>query len=144
MDIVLDTNVLVAGLRSHGGASHNILTRLPDGNFRLLLSVPLFIEYEAVLKRPEHLLATGLDAADIDTVLDIIAANAKAVRLHYLWRSMLRDPSDDMVGELAVAGSAKILVTLNIRDFRSLTRSFGIPVLSPGEFIALLNEDKSR
>jgi putative PIN family toxin of toxin-antitoxin system len=144
MDIVLDTSVLVAGLRSHKGASHNILTRLPDSDFRILLFVPLLIEYEAVLKRPEHLSATGLDAVDIKIILDMIAANAKAVRLHYLWRPMLRDPSDDMVGELAVAGSAKILVTLNIRDFRSLTRSFGIPVLSPGEFIALSNEDKSR
>jgi putative PIN family toxin of toxin-antitoxin system len=144
MDIVLDTSVLVAGLRSNKGASHNILTRLSDSEFRILLSVPLLIEYEAVLKRPEHLSATGLDAADIDTILDMIAANAKPVRLHYLWRPMLRDPSDDMVGELAVAGSAKILVTLNIRDFRSLTRSFGIPVFSPGEFVAMLSEDKSR
>jgi len=143
MDIVLDTSVLVAGLRSPRGASHNILTRLPDGEFRILLSVPLFIEYEAVLKRPEHLLATGLDEVDIDTILDMIAANAKAVMLHYLWRPMLRDPSDDMIGELAVAGSAKILVTLNFRDFRPLTRLFGIPVLSPGEFIALLNEDNT-
>ena len=141
MDIVLDTSVLVAGLRSHGGASHNILTRLPDGEFRILLSVPLFIEYEAVLKRPEQLLPMGLDEVDIDTILDMIAENAKAVRLHYLWRPMLRDPSDDMVGELAVAGSAKILVTLNIRDFRPLTRFFGIPVLSPGEFVPLLNEE---
>jgi len=144
MDIVLDTSVLIAGLRSIRGASHNILARLSDGDFRILLSVPLLIEYEAVLKRPEHLSATGLDTADIDTVLDMIAATAKPVRLHYLWRPMLRDPSDDMVGELAVAGGAKMLVTLNTRDFRTLTRSFGIPVLSPGEFVALLDEDKSR
>ena len=144
MDIVLDTNVLVAGLRSHKGASHNILARLPDNEFRVLLSVPLLIEYEAVLKRPEQLSATGLEAADIDVVLDMIAASAKAVRLHYLWRPMFRDPSDDMVGELAVAGSANMLVTLNIRDFGPLTRSFGIPVLSPGDFVALLNEEKLR
>lgn len=144
MDIVLDTSVLVAGLRSRRGASHNILARLPDSDFHILLSVPLLIEYEAVLKRPEHLSAAGLDAAEIDVVLDMIAANAKAVRLHYLWRPMLRDSSDDMVGELAVAGNADTLVTLNIRDFRPLTRFFGIPVLSPGDFVALLNEERLR
>lgn len=144
MKLVLDTNVLVAGLRSKKGASHRILTLLPKGKLKLLLSVPLLIEYEAVLKRPHHREASGLSDRDVDAILDMIAAGAKEIRLHYLWRPMLRDPSDDMVAEVAVAGNADALVTLNARDFGPLTENFGIAVLNPGALMALLKKEKKE
>ena len=72
--VVLDTNVLVAALRSASGASRQLLLALRDDHFRAVVSVPLFIEYEAILKRPELLKETKLTLGDIDELLDIVAA----------------------------------------------------------------------
>jgi len=56
---VLDTDVMVAALRSDRGASRQLLLAALDRQFELLLSVPLILEYEAVLTRPEHLARAG-------------------------------------------------------------------------------------
>ncbi|WP_280954220.1 hypothetical protein [Kumtagia ephedrae] len=41
----------------------------------MVASVPLFLEYEAVLTRPEHLLATGLNVGAVAGFLDYLAAS---------------------------------------------------------------------
>jgi predicted nucleic acid-binding protein len=51
-------------------------------------------------------------------------------QVFFLWRPTLRDPKDDMVLELAVAGACSAIVTYNVRDFRG-TERFGIEVWSP-------------
>ncbi|HEY0385322.1 MAG TPA: PIN domain-containing protein, partial [Pyrinomonadaceae bacterium] len=64
--IVIDTNVLLAGLRSKRGASYRLLSLIGDARWQLNLSVPLLLEYEDVLKRPEaHLSLTPTDIDDI-------------------------------------------------------------------------------
>ena len=70
MRLVLDTNILVAALRSPAGGSAALLRRIRAGEFRMLLSIPLFLEYEAVALRPEHLQAARISAADVGNVLD--------------------------------------------------------------------------
>ncbi len=52
--VVLDTNVLVAALRSKRGASHRLLSELGNGLWRPNLTVAVALEYEAVLKRDCH------------------------------------------------------------------------------------------
>ncbi|WP_308645811.1 PIN domain-containing protein [Ottowia beijingensis] len=52
---MLDTNVWVAAARSADGSAAAVVQALWKQRYRLLLSVPLALEYEAVLKRPEHL-----------------------------------------------------------------------------------------
>jgi predicted nucleic acid-binding protein len=49
---VLDTDVMVAAMRSSEGASRQLLLGALDRRFELLLSVPLILEYEAVLTSP--------------------------------------------------------------------------------------------
>jgi predicted nucleic acid-binding protein len=98
----------------------------------MLVSVPLLIEYEAVLTRPEHLRASGLAQEDIAVLLDAVAAVCEPVRLAYLWRPTLPDADDDMVLETAVNGRADMIVTFNIRDFAGPSAQFGIPVMTPG------------
>lgn len=134
--IVLDTNVLVAGLQSRNGASNRILRAVPEGRFELLLSVPLFLEYEAVLKRPERRLVHGLSNDQIDILLGVWAKLCKPVTLSYLWRPQLSDPDDEMVLETAVNGGADILVTFNIQDFKTAAPRFGVKVLKPAEWLA--------
>jgi putative PIN family toxin of toxin-antitoxin system len=136
--LILDTAVMVAAIRSDAGASRRLLLAALERRLTLLVSVPLMIEYQAVMTRPEHLKASGLSAADIEVLLDAVAAVAEPVRLAFLWRPIVRDPDDDMVLEAAVNGKADALVTFNLRDFAGVANKFSIAVLSPGEAVVRL------
>jgi putative PIN family toxin of toxin-antitoxin system len=133
MRYVLDTNVLVAALRSNRGASHKLLKRAFEGNIVVLASVPLMIEYEAVLTRSQHLSVTGLSIEETNAILDVFAAVALPIHLRFLWMPMLKDPSDEMVLETAVAGRADRLITFNLRHLKSAAKEFGILTLTPPE-----------
>ena len=130
--LVLDTNVVVAAFRSDQGASRRLILAALDREVTMLASVPLMLEYESVLKRPEQLAAIGLTANEVDTVLDAVALVIEPVRLAFLWRPRLRDPSDEMVLETAVNGRADRLVTFNLRHLAEATRGFGIHAGLPG------------
>lgn len=130
--VVLDTNVLVAGLRSRRGASFRVLAEVGKGRFEIALSVPLVLEYEDVLLRNAR--AAGLSAADVDTVLDYFCSVGHLQSIFFLWRPLLPDPKDDLVLELAVAAGCGLIVTHNVRDFREAV-SLGVSVQKPGEFL---------
>ncbi len=137
--IVLDTNVVVEGLRSRGGASHKILRWIATGRFDLLMSVPLFFEYQAVLSRPEQLREMApLKRPDVDLMLGYWAQHCLPVKFHYLWRPQLKDPGDEMVLETAVNGACDYLVTFNLRDFAMAGRLFDLKVVAPAELLELL------
>ena len=111
-----------------------------EQRFTLLVSVALMVEYEAVMTRTEHLVASKLSVEDVGILLDALASVGEPVRLAFLWRPTLRDTDDDMVLEVAVNGQADAIVTFNRRDFRPATERFGIEVLSPGTAIERLGE----
>lgn len=137
--MVLDTTVLVAALRSAAGASRQLLVAALEKKFELLLSVSLMIEYESVLTRKEHLKAAGLKVAEVQELLDALAAVGEPVVPGFRWRPMLRDPNDDMVFEAALNGQADLLVTFNSRDFeQSALRS--LRIASPGEALRELRK----
>jgi putative PIN family toxin of toxin-antitoxin system len=133
MRYVLDTNVLVAAIRSDQGASRRLVLGALEGNVFILASLPLMVEYEAVLTRREHLSASGLSAEDVNALLDALAAKAEPVRLRFLWRPQLRDPADEMVLETAVNGRADRLVSFNVRHLRDAAARFGILTVTPSE-----------
>ena len=133
MRYVLDTNVLVAALRSQKGASRKLLMCVLDGDIAVCASVPLMVEYEAVLTRPEHLAATGLSVEDTNAILDAFTAIAEPVRFRFVWRPQLGDPADEMVLETAVNGGADRLVTFNIRHLMAAAGRFGIVTMTPPE-----------
>ncbi|HEX8453818.1 MAG TPA: putative toxin-antitoxin system toxin component, PIN family [Longimicrobium sp.] len=132
MRIVLDTSVFVAALRSNSGASNRLVQEALHGRYTLLVSVPLLLEYEAVLSREEHLAASGVTPDDVGVLLDAIASVAEQVRLSFLWRPTLRDEDDEVVLETAINGRADRLVTFNVKDFDAAPR-FGVAVVTPGE-----------
>lgn len=133
MRCVLDTDVIVASLRSSTGASREIIRLVALRQITALASVALFVEYEAVLKRPEQLQAANLTTAQIDTLLDAFANLFVPVAPHFLWRPMLKDPNDEMILETAVNGQADLIITFNTRHFGNAASRFGIEVLRPGE-----------
>jgi putative PIN family toxin of toxin-antitoxin system len=135
--IVIDTNVFIAALRSRRGASHKLLLLIRSGKFEINISVPLVLEYEDAAKR--FIQNIPLTKQDIDNILDYLCTVANRKKIYYLWRPFLKDPKDDMVLELAVAASCDFIVTYNKRDFQGVER-FGIKVVTPGEFLEKIGE----
>ncbi len=73
MRVVLDTDVVVAALRSPQGASAELLRRVHAERLGMLASVALFAEYETVLTRPEQLRATQHSLTTMRRLLDELA-----------------------------------------------------------------------
>lgn len=135
MRVVLDTDVVVAAMRSPSGASAAIVRAARRGRPVLLLSVALAVEYEAVCCEAEHRLASGLSDQEVQTFLNVVIAMAEPVKTHFLWRPQLRDAGDEMVLEASVNGRANALITFNLRDYGEVPARFGIEVLLPREAI---------
>ncbi|HEY5233777.1 MAG TPA: putative toxin-antitoxin system toxin component, PIN family [Verrucomicrobiae bacterium] len=137
--VVLDTNVLVAAIRSPRGASYRVLQLVGDARWKMNLSPGLLFEYEEIARplvknfwpQPERL----------DDLLDYRVAIANRPKISYVWRPILRDADDDMVLELAIAARADCIVTHNVRDFVGAER-FGVGVLTPAEFLRRLEARK--
>ena len=133
--VVIDTNVLVAGLRSRRGASFALLQRLGGADLLPVLSPALCLEYEDVLARPGMI--AGFTAVDAGDFVDYIVSVSEECRVYFLWRPWLPDPKDDLVLEVALAGGASHIVTHNFLDFVGAER-LGIAVVSPNQFLKLL------
>lgn len=133
--LVLDTSVLVAGLRSRRGASNALLALVAQEKAVPLVTTALFLEYEEVLLRAEHRLATGMSEADVAGFLAAFASAAAGVDVHFQWRPQLGDPADEMVLEAAINGQADALVTHNIADFAVAAKRFGLRVATPGDLL---------
>ena len=133
--VVLDTDVIVAALRSATGASNAVLREVALEQLLPLVTPALFLEYEAVLKRPEQRGAHGLGPSEVDRFLAALASACEAVEVSFQWRPQLNDPNDEMVFEAAVNGRASSLITHNVRDFTKGASLFGLRVLRSGELL---------
>ena len=140
MRLVLDTNVVVAALRSPSGASAALLEQALDRRFTLLLSIPLVLEYEGTCTDPAQRIASGLSEAEVGTIGSALCAVAEPVHAWFLWRPQLRDPADEMVLKTAVNGNADALVTFNRRDFGDAPAAFGIEMPSPRQALSKIAE----
>ena len=133
MRILLDTDVVVAAMRSPRGGSAELLRRIDDGRATMLLSVALGLEYEAKCMMAEHRLAAGLTVVEAGIFVDALIAMAEPVQSFFRWRPQLHDPGDELVLEAAVNGRADAIVTFNVKDLRDAEHRFGIDVIRPGD-----------
>ena len=141
MRLVFDADIVVAALRSDLGASRQLLMAALDGRVEMLVSVPLILEYEAVLTRPQLLKDVILTIGEVGGILDAIVAAAVPVEMRFLWRPQLKDPSDEMVLETAVNGAAGYLVTFNLRHLREAAALFGIRAAVPGQVLRKIRSE---
>jgi putative PIN family toxin of toxin-antitoxin system len=118
MRIVIDTNVLYSALRSNRGASYKLISKLPSNKFQVMLSVPLYTEYQGVLLKGDFL--KRYSRQELLGFLRYICKICVHQDIFYLWRPILKDAKDDMVLELGVAGDCEYIVTHNIKDFADL------------------------
>ena len=137
LTVVLDTNVLVAALRSQKGASFRVLSLVGSAKFHICLSVPLVLEYEEVLLREIDKLT--VDPEDVQDLIDYLCAVGRMQKVYFLWRPYLRDLEDDFVLELAVAAECDYIVTFNQWDFVGV-ENFGIRAITPKEFLSVIGE----
>ena len=135
--VVLDTNVVVAGLRSRSGASAVILDLVERGELHAVVNAPLLEEYEEVLSRPEQRRAHGLSEEDLRRFLRGLLDAAELVATRLDRRLVLaRDPSDAAVAEAAIDAEADYLVTHNLRHFGEVAGV--VPVVAPGGLLRVV------
>ena len=132
LQIVLDTNVLVAAFRSRRGAANLLLDKLEDSRWQVNVSTPLLLEYEDVLKRPE--MKDFVSETDVDIFLDGLCSIAENHEIFYLWRLLAKDPNDAFILELAVRVDADFIITYNKKDFPAAA-DFDIQLVTPKEFL---------
>lgn len=129
MNVVVNTNVLVAGLLSPFGPPCEILRMVASGTLRLCFDARILIEYERVLARPK----LRFSAEHTQALMEHIQAERVSVASSPL-PARLPDPSDEPFLESAVTGKADCLITGNTKHFPSARRQ-GVPRLSPREFL---------
>ena len=132
MKVVLDTNVLYSGLYSSNGASFRILNAIFEKKIKIAISTPLIFEYEDVLIRKKKIL--GLTKDEIEITIDSLCNIGEPNDIFFLWRPVLTDPKDDHILELAMASSANIIVTHNIKDFEN-AKKFNIRIQTPKQLL---------
>jgi putative PIN family toxin of toxin-antitoxin system len=131
-DIVIDTNVIIAAMRSKQGASNLLLRLLGTSTWKAHISIPLIFEYEEVCYR--SLSSFGLSHEQINDFLDYLCTVCSHHKIFYLWRPYLKDADDDFLLDLADEASADFIVTFNKKDFVGIGK-FAIEALTPKEFL---------
>ena len=135
MKVVLDTNVLVAGMLARPGPPGPpglILEALAAGDFELCLDDRILAEYLDVLSR-RHL---KIKDAAVPYLMHTVATRGHLVSAPRL-DVRLPDPDDLIFLEVAVASQADYLVTGNLKDFPA-DKTQGIAVVSPRQFLDLI------
>lgn len=135
----MDTNVLVAGLRSHHGASFELLRLLRAAKWKLVLSNTVLLEYEEVIKRDAVTL--NLTLPDADKLLDALCLLAEPWSTSERWLPILTDPSDEALAQLAFESKPVCLVTHNLRHFAPADAQ-GIKVLAPRKFLDIVRASR--
>jgi putative PIN family toxin of toxin-antitoxin system len=142
MRIVIDTDVVVAAVRSRKGASAALLAHVVEGHATMLLSVALALEYETIALLPEHVMAGGTTLTIVGKLIDTLIDIAEPVKVSFQYRPQLSDPGDEMVLESAINGNAEAIVSFNSKDYRKegkiIPSAFGVDVIDPAEALRRL------
>lgn len=144
MRIVLDTAVLITGLRSANGAAAEVLDLILHGSVFLLMDYKLACEYREVATRPKHLHASGLTVKDAEQFIQTLENLAEPVLVLAQYRPMSNDPDDDMILDVAVNGQADAILTNNVKHFRQAAENFGIEVFTPSELLQQLRKESGH
>src|SRR5687767_188383 len=136
-DVVIDTNVIIAALRSRRGASNKLLSLVGTRKFEIHDSVALILEYEEVIQRQRTIL--GLTEEEVSLFIDSLCSMAHHHKIYFLWRPFLTDVNDKLILELAVSANCEYILTHNVRDFKG-SEKFGIRAITPKEFLQIIRE----
>jgi uncharacterized protein len=137
--IVVDTSVFIAAILSPAGENRGVLRACLLGQAQPLIGAALFHEYEDLLGRAELMAKSPLTAKERQHLFGALLSVSEWVKVYFLWRPNLPDEADNHLIELAVAGSAKAIVTNNLGDLRHGELRFpNLKILTPRQFLQSL------
>lgn len=141
INVVIDTNVLVAGLIGANGPNRKILRLCLEGELQPYVGIALYLEYNDLLNRSNIQALCNQTSVSLQEFLDGFAKICIPATARYLWRPNLKDEADNHIVELAIATQAKYIVTNNIRDFaQAELKRLGYDVIKPEDLLRLLNK----
>ncbi len=136
MRVVVDTNIIIAGLYSRRGASFRIIEAALREQLEYAISPLVALEY---IGKIEDKVQDGLLDLPVEYYLKIVNAliqNGIQIQRPILNRPTLPDNSDDKILECAIAGQCNTIITFNRRDFPSkILDQYNVLAMTPGEFI---------
>lgn len=133
MRTVVDTNILIRALIKPQGTVGPVLDRLSTGDYRVLYSPAILEEIVDVLSRRRFRDKYGVKDQDIETLLALFILHGEKI-VPQQRIEVCRDPKDDKFLEIAVEGTADIIVTGD-EDLLVLNPFEGIPIVKPAEFL---------
>ena len=139
--VVIDTNVFLSALRSRQGASYKLFSQIGDKRFVVCISVPLILEYESTAQRVQW--QGKPSQRTIGDILDYLCLIGESIQPPYLWRPIAKDPKDEILVELAVAGGCDRIITFNKRDLIDILK-IGIKLQTPKEFLDEMEVNDER
>jgi putative PIN family toxin of toxin-antitoxin system len=142
--IVLDTSVLISALRSARGTAAQILELIFLGEIVVCMDLKIACEYREVAMRSRHSVAIGLTTIEIQRLLTRLEERAESIVVVDRHRPLSTDPSDDMVLDVAINGKVDAIVTHNLKHMVVPGRRFGIPILTPGDFLKQLSKERAN
>ena len=128
---VLDTNIIVSGLRNPEGASATILKLAEAKVFRCYVSPEILKEYDEVLRRESF----GFHRRQVTRFMHML----RRTFIHVVPKTQIQvtsDSTDNMFLECALVARADYVVTGNLRHFPAQFRD--IRILSPRHFLTIL------
>lgn len=132
MRIVLDTNVLVAGMLNAHGSPGSVLNSVLDGRVSVIVDERILFEYRDVLHRPKF----RFDSQYVEAILDYLEHASEKVTA-VPTDAVVSDPDDVPFYEVAIAGDADYLVTGNLRHFPEKPY-----IVAPATFVSIVRESK--
>jgi putative PIN family toxin of toxin-antitoxin system len=132
--VIVDTNVVVAGLLTGNDASPvaRILDGMLSAAFPFVVSEALLAEYRSVLVRPQICKLHGLTATEIDLILIDLAQHA--IVLTPVAAGAAPDPGDQLLWDLLAARPDLVLVTGDKQLLKNA--AMRSRVISPQDFVA--------
>jgi len=132
--VVLDTNVLFEGLTKQGRTCSLIIDAWHANLFSVYVSNALAYEYEDVLSRK----LSKYRWQEIKIIFENLLENqSEFIKIRLSWRPTSPDPGDDHIIDCAMNAHA-IVVTSNVRDFKTAKEVLGLQVMNPVEFMKYL------
>ena len=139
--VIVDTNVLVAGLIGGKGPNREVLRHCFKGNLQPYIGNALYTEYQDLLSRDNIQTLCKQTSVTLSEFLDDFSSICNPVNVWFLWRPNLKDEADNHIIELAIASNVEYIVTNNITDFsQAELQHVGYTVITPPNLLRIIKK----
>jgi putative PIN family toxin of toxin-antitoxin system len=141
MRSVLDTNIIIGAYTAPHGTLAKIVSFWRERAFEVLVSEPMLAEYERALGYTHVQAVHRMTEKEIAKVISSFREFATVIEPDIQLDIVKDDPDDNIFFECAVAGGAEVIVSGDKNHVLAVKEYNGIQVLSPAQFLAVLEEE---